>query len=94
MQVNGSFNHKAAQTTGGCYSDMLGKFSSGERVWGQRDGFGVHGDGRTDLGLGFDLLPKTVLWTRGFPRLPHCNVLSEGENVTAKAVLGFRTFES
>lgn len=93
-QVNGSFNHKAARATGGCYSDSshlsLGKFSSRERVWEQRDGFGVHEDGGTDLGF---VLTSCLKLCFGhmvfFAHLPHCNIPSEGANVTAKAELGF-----
>lgn len=47
MQVNGSFNHKAAGATGGCYSDSshlsLGEFSSGEWAWGRLGGLGCTG---------------------------------------------------
>lgn len=54
MQVNGSFNHNAAQATGGCYSDNLCLLL--ENCWrghmqGWWDEFRVHGDGR--MGLGF-----------------------------------------
>lgn len=98
MQVNGSFNHKVAQATGGCCSDsshlLLGKFSFGERDWGQWDGFGVHGDGGKDLGLVLTFCPKLCSGHRLF--LTHLVAMSP---VKEKMRLrgqrwGFRSFES
>lgn len=97
-QVNGSFNHKAARATGGCYSDSshlsLGKFSSSERVWGQRGGFGVHEDGGTDLG--FVLTSCLKLCSGHMVFLAHLIAISpvKEQMWLQRQSWGFRTSES
>lgn len=96
MQVNGCFNHNAAQATGGCNNDnlciLLENFSAREGI-----GCGMCEDGEMGLGIiemvgivwgSFGFLPKSVPWAKGFPCLIHCSVPGNEQTQPSKSSAG------